>query len=390
MAAAQRRRPTARRPCRITGFSIDTRSLQPGDVFVALQDARDGHDFVAAAFKAGAAAALVATRLSRAAPATARCCASTIRCDGAGSIGRAARAAQRCAHRRRHRQRRQDRHQGDAAHCACRARRPTHAAEKSYNNHWGVPLTLARMPADARYGVFEIGMNHAGEITPLTEMVRPHVAIVTTVEPVHLELFAIGRGDRRGQGRDLRRARARRRRRPQSRQPALRAAGERASERRRARSSPSAITTRPTSAPCRSIARCRRAPRSSPAHRRRSASPTASAHRASTIAQNSLAVLAALDALGADVETAACRRWRAMSRARRAAARARVLDVAGRLTSCSSTRATTPIPPRCARRLPPWRPCRATAFPRRIAVLGDMLELGESVGRAARGAQGSG
>ncbi len=65
----------------------------------------------------------------------------------------------------------------------------THAADKSFNNHWGVPLTLARMPASARFGVFEIGMNHAGEITPLTQMVRPHVAIITTVEPVHLAQF---------------------------------------------------------------------------------------------------------------------------------------------------------------------------------------------------------
>ena len=66
---------------------------------------------------------------------------------------------------------------------------PTHASEKSYNNHWGVPLTLARMPRDTRYGVFEIGMNHAGEIRPLTKMVRPHAAIITTVEAVHLEHF---------------------------------------------------------------------------------------------------------------------------------------------------------------------------------------------------------
>jgi UDP-N-acetylmuramoyl-tripeptide--D-alanyl-D-alanine ligase len=65
----------------------------------------------------------------------------------------------------------------------------THASEKSYNNHWGVPLTLARMPKSAQYGVFEIGMNHAGEITPLTEMVRPHVAVITTVDAVHLEYF---------------------------------------------------------------------------------------------------------------------------------------------------------------------------------------------------------
>jgi UDP-N-acetylmuramoyl-tripeptide--D-alanyl-D-alanine ligase len=66
---------------------------------------------------------------------------------------------------------------------------PTHASVASYNNHWGVPLTLARMPAEAAYGVFEIGMNHAGEIAPLTRMVRPHVAIITTVEPVHIEFF---------------------------------------------------------------------------------------------------------------------------------------------------------------------------------------------------------
>ena len=65
----------------------------------------------------------------------------------------------------------------------------THASVASYNNHWGVPLSLARMPASARYGVFEIGMNHAGEITPLVAMVRPHVAIITTIEPVHLEYF---------------------------------------------------------------------------------------------------------------------------------------------------------------------------------------------------------
>ncbi len=65
----------------------------------------------------------------------------------------------------------------------------THASVASYNNHWGVPLSLARCPQSARYAVFEIGMNHAGEIEPLTRLVRPHVAIVTTIEPVHLEFF---------------------------------------------------------------------------------------------------------------------------------------------------------------------------------------------------------
>ena len=65
-----------------------------------------------------------------------------------------------------------------------------HAAQKSFNNHLGVPLTLAALPKDADFGVFEIGMNHAGEITPLTDLVRPHIAIVTTVAAAHLEFFA--------------------------------------------------------------------------------------------------------------------------------------------------------------------------------------------------------
>ena len=65
----------------------------------------------------------------------------------------------------------------------------THASAASYNNHWGVPLSLARCPASARYAVLEMGMNHAGEIAPLTRLVRPHVAIITTIEPVHLEFF---------------------------------------------------------------------------------------------------------------------------------------------------------------------------------------------------------
>ncbi|MCK0327225.1 Mur ligase family protein, partial [Salmonella sp. 15E66] len=64
-----------------------------------------------------------------------------------------------------------------------------HASVASFNNHWGVPLTLARMPEDTDYGVFEIGMNHADEIRPLVKMVRPHVAIVTLIAPAHLGHF---------------------------------------------------------------------------------------------------------------------------------------------------------------------------------------------------------
>src|SRR4029077_9696593 len=77
----------------------------------------------------------------------------------------------------------------EALRLALSAEGETHASIASYNNHWGVPLSLARCPAGAKYAVFEIGMNHAGEITPLTQLVRPHVGIITGIEPVHLEYF---------------------------------------------------------------------------------------------------------------------------------------------------------------------------------------------------------
>ena len=173
----------------VTGFSIDTRSLQKGDVFVALQDARDGHDFVAAAFKAGAAAAIVA--------------ATYFRQSGDGALIRVddpLRALERIGIAAR------SRLSPDARVIAvtgsvgktgtkemlrqCFGRvGKTHAAVKSFNNHWGVPLTLARTPVDTRFAIYEIGMNHAGEIAPLVQFVRPHIAIVTTVEPVHLANF---------------------------------------------------------------------------------------------------------------------------------------------------------------------------------------------------------
>jgi UDP-N-acetylmuramoyl-tripeptide--D-alanyl-D-alanine ligase len=175
-------------PLRITGFSIDTRSLAPGDVFVALRDVRDGHEFVPAAFKAGAAAAIVARNYNRG-----RLSGALLRVAdplrALGAIGRAARLRSNA---------RIVAVTGSVGKtgtkemlrlCLTQAGE-THAAEKSYNNHWGVPLTLARMPVEAQYAVLEIGMNHAGEITPLTEMVRPHVALITSVEPVHLGHFA--------------------------------------------------------------------------------------------------------------------------------------------------------------------------------------------------------
>jgi UDP-N-acetylmuramoyl-tripeptide--D-alanyl-D-alanine ligase len=176
-------------PAGITGISIDTRTLAPGDLFVALKDARDGHEFVPHAFARGAAAAMVARGYQR------------NRGDGAlirvpdplqalEAIGRAARM-------RLTQTARVIAVTGSAGKTGtkemlrlCLSRcGATHAPEKSFNNHWGVPLTLARMPADTRFGVFEIGMNHAGEIAPLTRMARPHVAIVTNVLPVHLGHF---------------------------------------------------------------------------------------------------------------------------------------------------------------------------------------------------------
>jgi len=171
----------------ITGFSIDTRTLQPGEVFVALRDARDGHAFVASAFERGAAAALVERGYVRT-PTDGALLRVADPLEGLRTIARAAR--RRTSARIVAVTGSVGKTGTKEALRACLAHvGAIHAAEKSFNNHWGVPLTLARMPADANYGVFEIGMNHAGEITPLAELVRPHVAIVTTVEPVHLQYF---------------------------------------------------------------------------------------------------------------------------------------------------------------------------------------------------------
>lgn len=173
----------------VSGISIDTRTLAPGDLFVPLSDKRDGHDFVDAAFEAGAAAALVRDGFVSQAK-TARCIyvddplralerlagAARVRLPDAtvvvavtGSVGKTGTK--------------------DMLKAAFGALGETHAATKSFNNHWGVPLTLARTPRNVAAAIYEIGMNHAGEITPLTQMVQPDIAIVTTVEPVHLEFF---------------------------------------------------------------------------------------------------------------------------------------------------------------------------------------------------------
>jgi len=170
------------------GISIDTRTLRPGDIFVALRDARDGHEFLSDAFKKGASAALVA-RAPEDAPDGAPLLVVRDTLEGLRDLARAAR----------------NRNFGkrigvtgsvgktstkEMLRAAFGEIGNVHAADKSFNNHWGVPLTLARMPMSADFGIFEIGMNHAGEITPLTELVAPDVAIVTTVAAAHLEFFS--------------------------------------------------------------------------------------------------------------------------------------------------------------------------------------------------------
>jgi UDP-N-acetylmuramoyl-tripeptide--D-alanyl-D-alanine ligase len=172
----------------IAGISIDTRTIAQGEAFFALTDARDGHDFVEAALAAGAAVAVVArSKRARFAP-DARLLLVDDVLDGLRDLAVAARARTgakiiavtgsvgKTGTK-------------EALRLALSADGETHASAASYNNHWGVPLSLARCPADVKYAIFEIGMNHAGEITPLVKLVRPHVAIVTTVEPVHLEYF---------------------------------------------------------------------------------------------------------------------------------------------------------------------------------------------------------
>lgn len=169
------------------GISIDTRSLKPGEMFVALRDARDGHEFLKNAFDAGATVALVA-RAPEDAPEGAPLLVVGDTLDGLRDLAVAARMrnfGKRIAVT------------GSAGKTSTKEilrgilspSGAVHAADKSFNNHWGVPLTLARLPMHADYGVFEIGMNHAGEITPLTGLVRPHAAIITTVGAAHLEFF---------------------------------------------------------------------------------------------------------------------------------------------------------------------------------------------------------
>jgi UDP-N-acetylmuramoyl-tripeptide--D-alanyl-D-alanine ligase len=172
----------------VSGLSIDSRTIVSGDAFFAIADRRDGHEFVAPALAAHAGLAVVAAdRRGQFAPETpllvvpdvlaglrdlaaaarSRTQAKVIAVTG--SVGKTGTK--------------------EALRLALSKDGETHASVASYNNHWGVPLSLARCPASARYAVLEMGMNHPGEIAPLSQLARPHVAVITTIAPVHLEFF---------------------------------------------------------------------------------------------------------------------------------------------------------------------------------------------------------
>jgi UDP-N-acetylmuramoyl-tripeptide--D-alanyl-D-alanine ligase len=357
----------------IVGFSIDTRAIAPGEAFVALTDKRDGHEFVPAAFERGASAAVVRSDYVRA-PADGALLRVADPLKGLEAIAHAARA------------------RSDArivavtgsvgktgtkeALRACLSRLgQTHAAENSYNNHWGVPLTLARMPATSRYGVFEIGMNHAGEITPLAKMVRPHVAIITTVEPVHLQFFesveaiaeakseilsGIEPGGTAVLNRDNtffalldERARA----------LGVRVVSFGQSEAADVR--PEVLTLGANGSDV--IAR---------AGQRRVAYRLGApgAH----IAQNSFAVIAALIALDADVDGGVSA-LASLTAAKGRGARIEVKRADGAILLVDESYNANPASMRSA--LAAMATVSREQYPRRIAVLGDMLELGEEAGR---------
>jgi UDP-N-acetylmuramoyl-tripeptide--D-alanyl-D-alanine ligase len=188
MAAAMGAERRGALPSAVSGISIDSRTIAPGEAFFALADRRDGHDFVEAALAAKAGLAVIAAERRgefpqdaalllvpevlpalRALAAVARRRTHVKVIGVTGSVGKTSTK--------------------DALLLALQKDGETHASVASYNNHWGVPLSLARCPASARYAILEMGMNHAGEIEPLSRLARPHVALITAIAPVHLEFF---------------------------------------------------------------------------------------------------------------------------------------------------------------------------------------------------------
>lgn len=173
----------ASEPFEVTGVTFDSREVQPGDLFVAMPGtAHDGHQFVDGAFASGAAGAIVSQPVAgphvlvrdtfaalRALGRASRSRSGAKIIGVTGSVGKTSTK--------------------EALYAALDRNRPgkVHRSVKSYNNHTGVPLSLSRMPRDSEFGVFEMGMNNAGEIRALTAQVRPHVALITAIAPAHIE-----------------------------------------------------------------------------------------------------------------------------------------------------------------------------------------------------------
>jgi len=171
----------------ISGISIDTRTLAPGDLYIAIKgDVHDGHKFVSQAFSLGASLALVSIDEGESAAGpivrvedtlkamellgiAARTRSQAKRIAITGSVGKTGTK--------------------EALKIALSSAGTTHASDRSFNNHWGVPLTLSRLPKEADFGVFEVGMNAPNEITPLSQMIAPDIAVITNIAPVHLEAF---------------------------------------------------------------------------------------------------------------------------------------------------------------------------------------------------------
>src|SRR5450432_3481722 len=178
---------TATRDFTAGGVSIDSRTLMAGDLFIALQGPNfDGHAFVANAFANGAAAALVART-----PAVSSGSPLIIVGDTLAALTALGRAARQCSHAKIIGVTGSVGKTGtkEALRLALAGQGTIHASASSFNNHWGLPLSLARMPRDAAIGILELGMNHAGELAALSLVARPHVALITTVEAAHLGFF---------------------------------------------------------------------------------------------------------------------------------------------------------------------------------------------------------
>lgn len=172
-------------PWTCSGISIDSRTLEEGDLFIALKGGNgDGHAFLQDAIKKGAGALLVSEKIEETIPiicvpdtlkaleklgVAARDRSAALRIAVTGSVGKTSIK--------------------DALKTVFKDQGPTHGSVSSYNNHWGVPLTLARMPETTQCAIFEVGMNHSGEIRPLSHLVQPHIAIITTVAEAHTEFF---------------------------------------------------------------------------------------------------------------------------------------------------------------------------------------------------------